>query len=81
MGIVWQFNPVTADSVALFKALLSGEFAINGFRNHDLQHKLFDSKPKDAAEAKRRIHRTSRLIAKLRGHRLINKGKRIAAAY
>jgi hypothetical protein len=70
---VAAFNPVTAQNVALFKALLSGEFALNGFRNHDLQNKLFDSKPKDAAEAKRRIHRTSRLIAKLRGHHLINK--------
>lgn len=70
---VAAFNPVTAQNVALFKALLSGEFALNGFRNSDLQRKLFDSKPKDGAEAKRRIHRTSRLIAKLRGHRLINK--------
>ena len=70
---VAAFNPVAAKNVALFKALLSGEFALNGFRNSDLQHKLFDSNPKDAAEAKRRIHCTSRLIAKLRGHRLINK--------
>jgi hypothetical protein len=49
------------------------EFALNGFRNTDLQQKIFDTKPNDSAEAKRRIHRTSRLIAKLRGHRLINK--------
>lgn len=70
---VAALNPVSAQNIALFKALLSGEYALNGFRNCDLQHKLYDSKPKDAAEAKRRIHRTSRLIAKLRGHRLINK--------
>jgi hypothetical protein len=70
---VAAFNPVTAENNALFKILLSGEFALKGFRNRDLQNKLFDSKPKDPAEAKRRTHRTSRLIAKLRGHRLINK--------
>jgi hypothetical protein len=67
------FNPVTKENIELFKALLSGEFALNGFRNSDLQQKIFDTKPKDRAEAKRRIHRTSRMIAKLRGHRLINK--------
>jgi hypothetical protein len=70
---VAAFNPVTKENIELFKALLSGEFALNGFRNTDLQQKIFASKPKDRAEAKRRIHRTSRLIAKLRGHRLINK--------
>jgi hypothetical protein len=72
---VAAFNPVSKENIALFKALLSGEFALNGFRNTDLQQKIFASKPKDRVEAKRRIHRTSRLIAKLRGHRLINKVK------
>jgi hypothetical protein len=66
---------VTKENIELFKALLSGEFALNGFRNTDLRQKIFASQPKDRAEAKRRIHRTSRLIAKLRGHRLINKVK------
>jgi len=67
------FNPVTKENIELFKALLSGEFALNGFRNADLQQKIYDSKPKDRMDAKRRIHRTSRLIAKLRGHHLIHK--------
>jgi hypothetical protein len=50
------------------------EFAITGFRNRDLQAKLFDTAPRDDREARRRTHRTtSRLIAKLRGHRLIAK--------
>ena len=70
---VAAFNPVTKENIELFKALLSGEFALNGFRNTDLQQKIYTSKPKDRAETKRRIHRTSRLIAKLHGHRLINK--------
>jgi len=70
---VAAFNPVTPGNVALFAALLAGEFAINGFRNRDLQGKLYSVPPKDPAEIKRRTHRTSRLIAKLRGHGLIAK--------
>lgn len=70
---VAAFNPVSPENITLFKALLSGEFALNGFRNNDLQRKLFSDKPKDEIEAKRRIHRTSRTISKLRGHGLIAK--------
>jgi hypothetical protein len=55
--------------------VLSGDFAINGFRNRDLQGKLYPAAAKDAAETKRRTHRISRLIAKLRGHGLITKVK------
>ena len=53
--------------------MLSDEFAIIGFRNRDLQAKLFDTAPSDDREARRRTHQTSRLSAKLRGHRLIAK--------
>ena len=70
---VARFNPVDAHTVVLFIAVLSGEFAITGFRNRDLQAKLFDTAPPDDREARRRTHQTSRLIAKLRGHRLIAK--------
>jgi hypothetical protein len=69
------FNPVALATVALFAAVLSGDFAINGFRNRDLQGKLYPAAATDAAEAARRTHRTSRLIAKLRGHGLIAKVK------
>jgi len=72
---VAAFNPVAPATVALFAALLSGEFAINGFRNRDLQGKLYPAAPTDAADSKRRTHRISRLIAKLRGHGLITKVK------
>ena len=70
---VARFNPIDAQTVLLFIAVLSGEFAITGFRNRDLQAKLFDMAPRDDREARRRTHQTSRLIAKLRGHRLIAK--------
>lgn len=70
---VAAFNPVSPETTALFKALLSGEFALNGFRNRDLQEKIFPSQPKDADDSRRRTHRVSRLISKLRGHHLIAK--------
>lgn len=72
---VAAFNPVTPATVDLFAAAMSGEFFINGFRNRDLQGKLYPAPAKDAGEAKRRTHRTSRCIAKLRGHGLITKVK------
>ena len=72
---VAAFNPVSPETVALFAAALSGEFAINGFRNRDLQGKLYPAAANDAADAKRRTHRTSRLISKLRGHGFITKVK------
>ena len=67
------FNPVAAKNAVLFNALLIGKFVLDGFSNHFLLDKLFNSKPKDAAESKRGIHRFTLLIAKLRGHRLISK--------
>ncbi len=68
---VAAFNPIHADTTKLFAAVLSGDFTINGFRNRDLQGKLYPAAAKDAADTKRRTHRTSRLIAKLRGHGLL----------
>src|SRR3954465_11661873 len=72
---VAAFNPIHPDTAALFAAVLSGDFTITGFRNRDLQEKLYPAAAKDAAETKRRTHRTSRLIAKLRGHGLITRVK------
>ena len=72
---VAAFNPIHPDTAELFAAVLSGDFTINGFRNRDLQGKLYPAAATDAADAKRRTHRTSRLIAKLRGHGLITRVK------
>jgi len=69
------FNPILPETVAFFVAVLSGEFFISGFRNRDLQQKLFPSKPANRAEATRRTHHVSRLISKLRGHHLVAKVK------
>ena len=64
---VAAFNAIHPDTAELFAAVLSGDFTITGFRNRDLQGKLYPAAARDAAETKRRTHRTSRLIAKLRG--------------
>ena len=72
-----RFNPVTAADCDLFRAVLSGENAINGFRNRHLRERLHaKSSPGDA---KRDSARINRLIAKLRGHGLVAKipGSRI----
>ena len=69
------FSPVALATAALFAAVLSGDFAINGFRNRDLQGKLHPAAATDSAEATRRTYRTSRLTPALRGHGLISKDK------
>ena len=72
---VAAFNPIHPDTAALLGAVLSGDFTVNGFRNRHLQGKLYPAAATDVADAKRRTHRTSRLIAKLRGHGLITRVK------
>ena len=76
---VAAFNPVTPENVSLFQALLAGEFHLNGFRNRDLQGKLYSDPPTNPIEVKRRTHRTSRLIAKLRGHGLLPRSPTLAS--
>jgi hypothetical protein len=72
---VAAFNPIHPDTAELFAAVLSGDFTLNGFRSRDLQGKLYPAAATDATDARRRTHRTSRLIAKLRGHGLITRVK------
>jgi len=68
-----RFNPVTKEDLSLFRAVMAGEHAIYGFRNHDLAVRLYPSPARDDAEYQRRCARVSRLIAKLRGHGLVAK--------
>ena len=70
-----RFNPLQDADRSLFAALLSGEFALNGFRNRDLCAKLYPQEATSDQKAKQRCTRTSRQIAKLRGHGLIAKVK------
>jgi hypothetical protein len=68
-----RFQPVAAADAALFAAVLAGEHALNGFRNHDLQARLFPKPPQSETERHRRSAQVSRQLAKLRGHGLIAK--------
>lgn len=70
-----RFNPLQNADRELFAAVLSGEFALNGFRNRDLCAKLYAHPAASDMEARQRCTRVSRLIAKLRGHGLIAKVK------
>ena len=72
---VAKFNPVAAEETALFTAVLAGEHQLNGFRNKDLQARLFSSPARSDTEQRRRSARVTRCIAKLRGHGLIAKVK------
>jgi hypothetical protein len=70
-----RFAPLSEADRNLFAAVMAGEFALNGFRNSDLAEKLFAKPAASDKEAKQRCTKISRLIAKLRGHRLISKVK------
>jgi len=50
-----------------------GEFAINGFRNGDLQRGLFEKTAETQAERKQRSGKVTRLLRLLKAHKLIKK--------
>jgi hypothetical protein len=68
-----RFSPLNPGDLALFRAAMAGEHAIRGFRNADITKRLYRRPPADRDESHRRCERVSRLIVKLRGHRLIAK--------
>ncbi|MBE3119988.1 MAG: hypothetical protein IMZ50_14695 [Candidatus Atribacteria bacterium] len=55
-----RFNPIQHADRDLLAAALSGEFALNGFRNRDLCAKLYPQPAASDQEAKRRYTRMSR---------------------
>ena len=62
------FNILNGDTLNLFIAISDGAYLINGFNNKLLRQKLFlDS------NSKGNINKTTRLIAKLRAHKIIKK--------
>jgi len=74
-----RLNPVGEDDCQVFAALLDGANAISGFRNRDLQARLYSRDASSSLETRRRCNRVSRLITKLRGHGLVAKvpGRRL----
>jgi hypothetical protein len=65
-------HPVSPTDAALFRAVLDGKFAIQGFRNRDLCAALAPPRA-DPASARRASARLTRSLRLLRAHRLIHK--------
>lgn len=65
-------NPLGGDS-ELLSVLGRGEYAINGFRNRDLQEHLYGAPARDCTEQKRRSSKVTRQLRLLRAHGLIRK--------
>jgi hypothetical protein len=61
------------DDSTLLEAISRGEFAINGFRNRDLQAIFFPRAAKSPEEARRRSAWVSRKLRLLRAHGMISK--------
>jgi hypothetical protein len=71
---VRALRPFQPDDHALLQAVHRGEFAINGFRNRDLQSLLYPASPTlTEAERRRRSAAVSRKLRMLRAHGLIQK--------
>jgi hypothetical protein len=69
---VRPLRPWADPDLALLRAINRGEFALNGFRNRDLQSLLLGDSA-DEAERPRRSAKVSRLLRMLRAHHLIQK--------
>ena len=65
-------NPWAKEDGALLEAISAGQWTINGLRNRDLREALFGTGA-TAAETKRLAARTTRLLALLRAHGILQK--------
>lgn len=71
---VRALHPFQPDDHALLTAVNRGEFAVNGFRNRDLQRLLYsESQTLPLSERRRRSAAVSRKLRMLRAHGLIQK--------
>jgi len=70
---VRALNPYSSQDVSLLQAVSRGEFAINGFRNRDLQAILFPNQTTEQKEHRRISAIVSRKLRILRAHGLIKK--------
>jgi hypothetical protein len=70
---VRALRPWSPEDTQLFQLVSRGEFALNGFRNRDLQGLLWDTPADSLEEKRRRSSRVSRLLRMLRAHGLIRK--------
>jgi hypothetical protein len=66
-------RPITKQETAVFRAILGGQFAVQGFRNRDLREYLYGSPPRDPQQRRRLTARITRMLRLLRAHGLIRK--------
>ena len=66
-------RPLQMDEAAVFQALLSGEFHLQGFRNKDIRQRLYPSAGRRALSRKRASGKVTRLLRLYRAHGLIKK--------
>lgn len=66
-------RPFDPNDAALLAAVHRGEFAINGFRNRDLQAILYPTQHRNVTEQRRRSGAVTRQLRMLRAHGLIRK--------
>jgi hypothetical protein len=66
-------NPLAGNDAQLLAAVNRGEFAINGFRNRDLQSLLYTGPARTTAERRRRSAAITRQLRMLRAHGIIKK--------
>jgi len=69
---VRALNPLSNQDLELFRAVLRGEHALMGFRNHDIRSRLFPPSH-DPETQRRRSARVSRLLKIIHAHSLVAK--------
>lgn len=65
--------PITPQESAIYRALLRGEYQLQGIRNEDLRKHLFDNDQLDKIQRRKLASRVTRLLRLLRAHKLIYK--------
>lgn len=65
-------RPLT-DDLELLRAIIRGEYAVQGLRNADLQKRLFQTDAASPVERRRRSAKVTRLIRLLRAHGMLHK--------
>lgn len=70
---VRALNPLAMQDLHLLRTISRGEFAIHGFRNHDLRKHLFKARPRDKAQQRKQATNVTRQLRLLRAHGLIQK--------
>lgn len=70
---VRAMRPWAAPDLPLLKAVVNGDFLINGFRNRDIHAAVFSGPPTSDADRRKRTARVAYLFRILRGHGLIEK--------